>query len=164
MKSTVILRNIFFRKMRKFNEKNFFLISQNFFGYSNPTIFLQFLIFWKFCLIHYFISFSHLKRIFPGQPSSTTSLTSPITSQYQYNSYPTSAQYAMYAPTNPATYYQQMASNLRASTTAFPYGLNPTYYSKFGGACLQKIFFWEWKNFFWWKKFFFSQFEKFYFD
>uniref|UniRef100_A0A8R1HM28 Eyes absent homolog n=1 Tax=Caenorhabditis japonica TaxID=281687 RepID=A0A8R1HM28_CAEJA len=62
-----------------------------------------------------------------GQSSSTASLTSSVSSQYQYNSYPTSAQYAMYTSANPATYYQQMASNLRAQTT-FPYTLAaPTY-------------------------------------
>ncbi|CAL2027432.1 unnamed protein product [Caenorhabditis brenneri] len=62
--------------------------------------------------------------------SSTTSLTSSVTSQYQYNSYPTSAQYAMYTNATPANYYQQMTANLRAGTTAFPYSLTtPSYYT-----------------------------------
>ncbi|KAF1769941.1 hypothetical protein GCK72_001758 [Caenorhabditis remanei] len=61
--------------------------------------------------------------------SSTTSLTSSVTSQYQYNSYPTSAQYAMYTSSTPA-YYQQMTASLRAGTTAFPYSLTaPSYYT-----------------------------------
>uniref|UniRef100_A0A1I7T705 Eyes absent homolog n=2 Tax=Caenorhabditis tropicalis TaxID=1561998 RepID=A0A1I7T705_9PELO len=65
-----------------------------------------------------------------GSSSSTTSITSSVTSQYQYNSYPTTAQYAMYTSTTPANYYQQMTANLRAGTTAFPYSLTtPSYYA-----------------------------------
>ncbi|CAI2295417.1 unnamed protein product [Caenorhabditis sp. 36 PRJEB53466] len=66
-----------------------------------------------------------------GQSSATTSLS--VTTPYQYNSYPTSTQYAMYTSSNPASYYEQMASNLRAQTTAFPYSLTATP-SYFAGA------------------------------
>ncbi|PIC53647.1 hypothetical protein B9Z55_003268 [Caenorhabditis nigoni] len=65
----------------------------------------------------------------PGSSSATTSLTTSVASQYQYNSYPTSAQYAMYSSTTPS-YYQQMTASLRAGTTAFPYSLTtPPYYT-----------------------------------
>ncbi|ULU13834.1 hypothetical protein L3Y34_016376 [Caenorhabditis briggsae] len=64
-----------------------------------------------------------------GSSSATTSLTSSVASQHQYNSYPTSAQYAMYSSTTPS-YYQQMTASLRAGTTAFPYSLTtPPYYT-----------------------------------